>query len=360
MVEDHCSCKGTIDRKYAKRIITEFILGYTLLKLSVYYFFLVPPRQKQNRGRNISQSLTQRDVASHLPKLMDFKVEYSHGGKYPPGHPNSPPFHPEDPYTLNRDRQMQQQEDALSHDRLEEELRRADYRESDVHRREYIDPDYRREDEYVKDPQRTAIIEPDVPKYDSRVEMPRSQAQHEEYHQVEASPYRRPYPERDPLEEFYSEEIRSGRVCSAEYEPLQLVHPEGDNRRWSLDRESCRHDSMNRIGRQGSSEPEAKGRGFPTTVESDRSCDLLFNVRDYGHKMREPRQEEAVANPGPSRTGPPNSQRQMEVTRCMSDIPEPFKRFLKGATNDEDHGKRKRKSRFSDATAEEVETTKGM
>lgn len=257
---------------------------------------------------------------------------------------------------------MYQLEDSLSHDRFEEMLQRADYRESDEHRKEYMESDHHREyeEEYLKDLQTTAIIESGVPKYDSRAEMSRSQPQREEYYQEVAASFRRPYPERDSLEEFFSEEIRSTRVCSAEYEPSKLVHPESDNHRWSMDGESGRHDSMNRTERRGSSEPEAKRRSFLTTVEGDRSCDLSFNIHDYGHKMREPLQDEAIANPGPGRTGPPKFQRQVEVTRCMSDIPEPFKRFLKGAANDQEHGKRKRKSRFSDATAEEMETTKGM
>ncbi|XP_070778019.1 uncharacterized protein [Enoplosus armatus] len=321
----------------------------------------VPPRQKQNGDRNISQSLTQRDVPSHLPELSDYQDEYSHRGRYPPGYSNTPPFHPEDPYMSNRDRQMHQREDSLSHDRMAEEQRRADYREGDMHRREYMDADYRREyeEEYVEDPQRRAVLEPGgVPRYDSRVEMPHDQAKHEEYYPEEAPPYRRPYPERDQLKEFYSEEVRRGRVRSAEYQPSQPVYPEGN--RWSLDRESGRHESMNIAGRQGSSEPEAKRRSFPTPMESDRSRDHLFNmIRDYCHEMKEPHQGEAVANPGPSRTGPPASQRRVEVTRTISDIPEPFRRFLKGAAN-EGHGKRKRKSRFSDATAEEVKTTKEM
>ncbi|XP_028453659.1 uncharacterized protein si:ch211-13c6.2 isoform X2 [Perca flavescens] len=319
----------------------------------------VPQRQKQNRGRNISQSLTQRDVPSHLPELKDYQDEYSHPGRYPP---NTTPFHPEDPYMLNRDRSMYQQEDTLSSDRMEEELLRDNYRESDMGRREYMDPDYRTEyeEEYVEDPQRRAV-RGGVPRYDSREEMPHGQAQHGESYPEEAPPYRRPYPERDQLKEFFTEEVRRGRVCSAEYQRSQPVYPEGDEQRWSLDQVSGRHDGMNRAGRQRSSEPEAKRRSFPTPMESDRSRDHLFNViNDYCHEMGEPLREEAVANPGPSGTGPPTSQRREEATRAISDIPEPFRRFLKGSANNEGRGKRKRKSRFSDATAEEVETTKEM
>ena len=116
---------------------------------------------------------------------------------------------------------------------------------------------------------------------------------------------------------------------------------------------------MNRGTRQGLREPEAKRSSFPTSIEKGRSHDHLFNViRDYQHKMREPHQGVALHNLEQSRTGPPSSQRRLEITRTMSGIPEPFRRFLTGAANDEENGKRKRKSRFSDATAEELEMTK--
>lgn len=292
---------------------------------------------------------------------MDFQFKNSNQGRCPPDEPNEPSFRPEVPYS-NRDRQKNEREDTPSYDCFDAKLRRADYRESDVGGREYVDTDHHRdnEEEYSKGPTRTTINDPGVPKYNSRVEMRRGQPPDEECYQEMPSPYKRPYPERDGLDERYSDDMRSGKSSSAEYEPLQQVHSEDNNRRWSLDRESGRHASLNRTERQGSSEPEVKGRGFTTTVERDLSHGLLLHIHDYGHKSREPRQEDVIANPGPSRTGPPPSQRQVEVTSCMSDIPEPFKRFLKVATTDEVQGKRKRKSRFSDATAEEVETTKEM
>lgn len=292
---------------------------------------------------------------------MDFQFKNSNQGRCTPDQPDDPPFHPEDPYS-NQDQQKNEQEDAPSYDHFDAKLRRADYSKSDVREREYIDTDHHRDcgEEYVKGPPRTAIIDPGVPKYNSRVEMRHGQTLDEECYQEMPSPYNRPYPERDCLDERYSDDMRSGQSCSAEYQPSQQVPSEGNNSRWSLDRESGRHGSLNKTERQGSSEPEAKGRGFTTTVEKDLSRGLLLHIHDYGHKSREPRQEEVIASPGPSRTGPPLSQRQVEVTSCISDIPEPFKRFLKGATKDEVHGKRKRKSRFSDATAEEVETTKEM
>ncbi|XP_049459321.1 uncharacterized protein si:ch211-13c6.2 isoform X1 [Epinephelus fuscoguttatus] len=320
----------------------------------------VPPRQKQNWDRNIPKISTQRVLPPLLPELKNYKDKHSQPGRYSSGYPDTPSFHPEDSYMLDRDRPKQRQ-DTYSHDHMEDKPRRADYRESDSYRGEYMDPDYRMEyeDEYVEDPQRRATPKPGgVPTYESRDEMPRGPV---EYYPEEAPPYKRSYPERDPLKEFYSEEVRRGRVRSAERQSSQPVFPEDDEQRWSLDREPGRYDSMNRTSRQGSSEPEANRRSFPTPVESDRSRDLVFGTsKDYCHGMKEPYQVEADDVPGPSRSGPLNSQRRVEVTRAISDIPEPFRRFLKGPTANEDHGKRKRKSRFSDATVEELETTKEM
>ena len=326
-----------------------------------FFVPLVPPRQNQNWGQNTSQSLTKRDMSSHLPRLMDFKIDPPRGS-YPQERRSGPSFHEEDSYVLNQDRQLHQQEDALSYDRLDERQRRPDYRDNDVCKQEYMDADYHRGygEQYGKDPKRASIRDPVVPKYESRLEMPRDQSRHEEYYQEEVSSHRGPYSERDSMGEAYLEGIRSIRVRSSEYEPSLQVHSEGNNQRWSRDREPGRYERMKRTGSQGSDEPEAKRKSYQLILENDRSSDLIFNVRDYGHRMREPYQEEANMNQGLGRTGPAYLHRQVGINRCMSDIPEPFKRFLKGATNEEEHGKRKRKSRFSDATTQEVERTKGM
>ncbi|XP_059205715.1 uncharacterized protein si:ch211-13c6.2 isoform X2 [Centropristis striata] len=314
----------------------------------------VPPKQKQNRVRNFPQK--EQDLPSLLPELRDYQGESSHPGRYPPSFPNA--FPPQDPYMRSGDRPMFQQEDTHSHNRMEQERLRPD----EMYRREYMGDDYCPEYEDVENPQRRAVLESrGAPRYDSREEMPHGQAQLSKYYPDEAPPQRRPYAERDQLKEFYTEEVRRGRVGSAEYSPSQLLYPAGDEQRWSLDRESDIHDSMNRTSRQGSSEPEGNRRRFPTPMESERPRGSLFSMsRDYCHGMSDPHQEEAGGNPGPSRTGPPAAQRRVEATRSMSDIPEPFRRFLTGAAKDEGHGKRKRKSRFSDATAEEVKTTKEM
>lgn len=293
------------------------MLSYISSKLHVYFFPLEPQKQRYNRGQKDPQSSTYIGLATHLPKLMDFKIEPSVQERYPPEHRDTPPSRPKDPYMPDRD----MREDPLSHDRFGDDLRRADYGESNLQKQEYREPNIQRDYE-----------ESGIPKYDYT------------------------YPERNSLEEFYPKDMRSGQSHSAEYEPPERANSEGGNGRRSLDREPGRHDSLNRAGRQGSSEPESKWRGFSTTLQGD----LKFNIQDYGHKSREMHQEDYNSNPGPSRTGLGIPQRQVEVSRCMADIPEPFKRFLKGPNNNEDQGKRKRKSRFSDASAEEVETTKGM
>ncbi|XP_068431753.1 uncharacterized protein si:ch211-13c6.2 isoform X2 [Clinocottus analis] len=326
-----------------------------------FNFSKVPPMQNQKRDQNLLQQLTQRDVSSDL---KDYRDECSHPGRYLPGRPDTAPLRPEDSYMLDRDRPMYQQKDTLRYGRMEEELQRPDHRESHIYRREFRDPDYRTEyeEEYVEDPQRRADPEPDYDsRFGSRQEMPRGQAQRGEYYPDEATTSRKPYRERDPLKVFYTEEVqRRGQGCS-EYSPSQPGHLEGDKEQYSLNWESDRRESMNGAGRQGSSEPEAKRRNFPTSMVNDQTPDghLVNFVRDYRREMREAYQEEAVANPGQSRTGTPTTQRQVEATRAISDIPEPFRRFLKGAAN-EGNVKRKRKSRFSDATAEEAATTKEL
>lgn len=316
----------------------------------------VPPKMKQIRDQRILQTV-QQDVPPLLPELKDY-----HRRKHLTGYANTPTFHRDEP-NMNRDRRSEW-EDTLSRDRIEEAPWREDRRESRMYREDYVESDYcsQYEEKYAEDPQRSAVFVPDeVPMHDYREKMPHGQAQHGEHYPGEGSAYKRPYLEKDPLKEFFSDEVRRGQVRSTEYSPAEQLYPQGDRRRWSLERDSGRHDSMNRAGRPGSSEPEAKRRNFATPMESERSCDHLFNaIRDYHHEMREPHKAEIIDNPGPSRAGAPTSQRRVEVTRTISDIPEPFRRFLKGADNDEGHGKRKRKSRFSDATPEELEMTKEL
>ncbi|XP_008288953.1 uncharacterized protein LOC103363813 isoform X2 [Stegastes partitus] len=313
----------------------------------------VPPKLKQIRDQRIPQTV-QQEVPPLLPELKDY-----HRRKHLMGYQNTPTFQQDEP-NVNRDRRSEW-EDTLSHDRVEEDLWTEDRSESRMYREDYVKSDYRSqyEENYPQEPQRSAVFESDdVPRQDYREKMPHGQAWHGEHYPGEASPYKRPYSERDPLKDFFADEVRRSQVRSAEYSPAEQLYPQGDERRWSLERDSGRPDSMSR---PGSSEPEAKRRNFATPMESERSRDHLFNIiRDYHHEMREPHEAEVIDNSGPSRTGAPTSQRRVEVTRTISDIPEPFRRFLKGADIDEGQGKRKRKSRFSDATPEELEMTKEL
>ncbi|KAK2830335.1 hypothetical protein Q5P01_018266 [Channa striata] len=322
----------------------------------------VPPKEKHNRNRNIPPKLTQQNVPPLLPELKNYRNEYSHRERYPTGHTHTPLFHSREP-GANRGRR---QDDTFGRDFLEEELGGTTHRESDIYIRENMDPDYHDEyeEEDINDPHNffspRAVLEAgSVIEYDSGEEMPHGQAQHIESYSDKAHPYRGPYPENDPLKEFYTEEVRRRRVISAEY-PKQRAYPE-DEKRWSLERESVRRETIVRRGSHGSIEPEVKKGNFPAPVESDQSHDYTFCViRDYQHERMEPHPENIMSNSGPGRRAPPTSQREVEVNRTMSNIPEPFRRFLKGANNDESHGKRKRKSRFSDATAEEVVMTNEM
>ncbi|XP_029022333.1 uncharacterized protein si:ch211-13c6.2 isoform X2 [Betta splendens] len=286
----------------------------------------VPPREKQNRSR--AQRSNEHNVPPLLPELKGYK-EYS-SRKFATGYQNTLQFHPDEP-NPKRARRMQQSDDPLERDYMEEKLRRK----SDMYREEYIDPDSRRvyKKQYAEDPYNfspsSVSLEPDsVPRYNSREDRAHDQIPDVNYYPDMGPPQRRPFPENDPLKEFYTEEVRRRRGQSAEHQPSHRASL--GERQWSLEREPGRH-SMIRAGRQGSSEPEVKRGSF----------------RDYLPK-------ETVSYSGPS-----TSQLQVDVTRTMSNIPEPFRRFLKGDTNDEG-SKRKRTSRFSDATVEEVEMTKEM
>ncbi|XP_041867905.1 uncharacterized protein si:ch211-13c6.2 isoform X2 [Melanotaenia boesemani] len=306
----------------------------------------VSRRQKQKRDQSISQRPIQ-DVPPLFPELKDYNRR-----KAAAGFSNMPALYPDEP-NMNRNR------DSFSHDRVQEEQQRTDYREGLKYREDYMNPDYHSsyENEYVDDPQ-SGVLEPrDVPSYDYRKQMPHHQAQDLDYYPEEASSYKRPYPERDALEEFYAEEVRRGQLRSHEYQPSQKMYLEGDKQPWSLERESNRHDSANRAHGLGSMEPEAKRRNISTPLESDRSHGNFFDVvKDYHHERSKPYEEETFGLPGPSRAGSSISQRRSEVSSTISNIPEPFQRFLKGGPNNE--GSSKRKSRFSDASPEELEMTK--
>ncbi|XP_030002565.1 uncharacterized protein LOC115427953 isoform X2 [Sphaeramia orbicularis] len=291
-------------------------------------------RPWQNRDRNIHPA--HRDAPPLLPELTSFN---NSRGRRLNDFPNPFPAHPEDHYMLNPDR------DGLSHDQGEEDLLRTDYREGDMHRERYMEPDYRTEYEkdYTDDLQRGQRRD-GISRFGSREQMQRGQAQGEEYY---PSGPRGSYPEKDLLKEFYTEEVRQRQ---AEYQSPQDPYPQDSSLQWPLDRESDR--------RPRSSEPEANRMRFPMPSDSNCSRNQLVNViKDYRQEIMKPCQEEAVVTSGPSRASPT---RLSDINRTVSDIPEPFMRFLQGHTSREELGKRKRKSRFSDATKEEMTIAQEM
>lgn len=274
---------------------------------------------------------------------MGFNVDPTMPNRCPPERRNTPPAHSKDSYMPNS---AMRDEDPVSRDHYGRDLRRADYRGGDVERerRDYREPEFQSNYE-----------EFGCNEFESRAEPTSGQCQHED------SPYGRPYPERGSLREFSSKDLRGGQGRPAEYESQEQLYSDADGRRQSLDRELPRQVSMNRSGRQGFSEPEGNYRGSSSTAHSDWPFDMKVTVQDYGHKSREMHQGDYNCDPGPSgRLALGISQRQSGVSGCMADIPEPFKRFLSGPAIDTDQGKRKRKTRFSDASTEELETAKKM
>lgn len=272
---------------------------------------------------------------------MDFKMELGLKRGYTPQQPNTSLFHQENAYMLNQDHR-----DMHSRGHFEENVQRADHRGRDGCRQAPGDPEYHTnyKERYRQDEQRAVEFDPRFPKCESRSETPRgwSRSSSQEYCTEEA-PYRRGYPERDPLDIFRIEEIRTVQGRSPDYMGL---HPDDDSLHWCPDR------------RQGSREHEST-RSFPTEMASHQPHDLFVNGQLLqNHKIGDLYTKEA--KPGPSRIGLSNLERNDDIPRFIPDIPEPFKRFLKGGTHDGEQGKRKRKSRFSDASMEEVAKTRRM
>ncbi|KAM4725891.1 uncharacterized protein FYW61_013933 isoform 2-T2 [Anableps anableps] len=279
------------------------------------------PKHRQSRPPSSTQRSVP-DVPPLLPELRDYRQKKDLSGVYP---------------------------DPLSRSRFEEGRRGADYMGGPRYREDSMNLDYhtRYQPEYGEEPLKAAILDPrDVSRYDHRSTVP-----HSVDYIPEASAHKRPYPERDPLEEFYSEEIRRGQVRSQGYQPSsKMLYTEDENQQRSLEREPGRLDS---IRRHGSSEPEAKRRNLSAPFEGDRSHESSFDMlKDYHHERNDPYQEEPF-----KRGRPTSAQKHGEVPSAMSNIPEPFRRFLKG--NRDEEGLR-RKSRFSDATPEEVKMAKEM
>lgn len=291
-------------------------------------------------------SLVQRGAALHLPSLMDFKIDCPQRGGCISKQPKKSSFHQEDSYGLEQDYR-----DRSSWGHFEENVQitiKTDHRERDGCKQAHGEPHYRTsyEEQYGRAEQRAVEFKPHISNCASRLEvrLGRSQSYSRDGSCVEEATHRRGYPETDPLDILRTEEkgLEHGRSSVS-----KLLHSNDDSRRWSWDR------------RWGSRELESTRRSFSRGLESDQSRDLLVNaelMEDYniGESYTE------AAKSGLSRSGLSNLERKGDVPRFMADIPEPFKRFLKGRSNDIEQGKRKRKSRFSDASMEEVAKTRRM
>lgn len=306
---------------------------------TVYLFFpTVPPNQRQKRNQNIPDNAN-HGVPPLLPEFNDYKEK-----KRFSGFQENPRFYPDEPPM----KKWFGAGDAVSRNRFEENPGMSDYREGFDYRQEFRNPDMYDpfESDYAENPQSSGMPGPhNVPRYGYGEQMPHGQAQDLNYHPAGAPPFKRPHPERDALEEFYSEEVRRGQVRSHGYQPSnQMMYPEGDKQLGFMDG-SGPHNNMTGAKRQGSSEPEVKRRSLSSSLDTDRSHEQLL-VKDYHHETRD------IA--GPNR--PPSGQRHVEVFSPTSNIPEPFRRFLKGGEKDE--RKNKRRSRFSDASPEEVKMAK--
>lgn len=241
---------------------------------------------------------------------------------------------------------MLNQDHGDTHSRGRSE-QRADHRGRDGGRQAPGDPEYHtiHKERYRQDEQRALELESRFPNCESRSELPNgwSRSSSQEYCTEEA-PYRRSYPETDPLEILHAEEIRNVRGRSPDYMSL---HPDDDSLDWSPGR------------RQGSRERESTERSFPTEVVRHQSHDLSVNGKlSQNYKVGNLYNQEDKA--GPSTTSLSNLRRNDDIPSFMSDMPEPFKRFLKSETNDSEQGKRKRKSHFSDASIQEVAKTRRM
>lgn len=148
--------------------------------------------------------------------------------------------------------------------------------------------------------------------------------------------FRKPSVQKDVLKEFYTEELRREQLAKAQ--------------KWPNDNDSYQHEHTRR----------PRGTG-PTATQSsydgENSHEMFKLIKDYRHDALAERSHEPLPHHGPSRVSP---SRSGDFSRKMSNIPDPFMRFLKGKSSLEEPKLKKRKSRFSDATAEELQTAHEM
>uniref|UniRef100_A0A1A7WY95 C2H2-type domain-containing protein n=1 Tax=Iconisemion striatum TaxID=60296 RepID=A0A1A7WY95_9TELE len=297
----------------------------------------VPPSERQYRKQHTPQN-SARDLPPLLPELKDYHRRNTSGHERYPDEA--------------RMRRQFEAEDNFSRGHFEEDRDRSDYREDFDYDPK---PDYDDLYEKIQAPRNSRTLELfDVPRYDYDEQTQQSQDHAASYYPTEAPLYKRPHPEKDVLEEFYSQEVRRGQVRAHELQPSsKMMPPDCDAPLWSMEMESGRHDR-----RRGSSEPEVKRRNLDPLLKHDQSYSNMFNiVRDYHHKTGSSYAEETFDHPGTSGTRPPSGQ-TIRDHGTIADIPEPFRRFLKGGEGDE--GRNKRRSRFSDASPDELNKANEM
>lgn len=306
-----------------------------------------PQRQTQN-WNSTTEQISQGQVAPRQLDLKNYQNKFSNQRNYPSDLQNKPGFQPED---LNvKQGRRHQWDDPFSHNRMEDQPQRGPmYRENFI---QNIGPDHHTLCDFGGGPPGRAPFEPGdrAPMQDFREKMSCGQAQQGAYFPENVTPYERSYPVRGAPNEFYSDQHGRGQI------PPMNYNPEEEKQHWSREQKPSGADNMYRADRQDFCEPEAKRSTFSQFVNSEQAGDFFNPVRDFHNEKRPPHREDY---PDPDRAGAPTSQRQVTVSRAISDIPEPFKRYLTGATN-ESQGKRKRKSRFTDATPEELEMAKEM
>ncbi|XP_056154369.1 uncharacterized protein si:ch211-13c6.2 isoform X2 [Lampris incognitus] len=267
-------------------------------------------------------------------------------------------------------------EDTVQRGRMGKELWRKDYMERDSFKPEFTEDDCHRG--YQEDYRDDSYREDDT----HTVNFPWRETYPEDSFPREAPPYRRSNPESDPLKQFYSEEVRRGRTRSAvAAEPLRSAYcsrdphgkayPQDDSHRYPDQSEQVEQYYPDEGPGDQMYCPEEPSQDYPHYSDTRKSFiepaksqqpydkDNLFEMIKALRKEKSD-QQEVMGSLRDRGLGPVISQKPPGGARVMSDIPEPFRRFLEGTPNDQDNIKRKRKSRFSDATDEEVRRAKAM
>ncbi|KAM8882961.1 uncharacterized protein ACB058_017996 isoform 1-T1 [Synchiropus picturatus] len=241
------------------------------------------------------------------------------------------------PHGFNGDRHEYQREDTLGYS-----VHQSDWVDEGKADRgsELSDPDFQRlYDKVVLDSPSPVVCKPVLPRYNLRDEPPCGQALYEEYTRG-ADP--------DRHKDWFSDNPRHEQDYRSSDLEAPTRYAEAEKQWSSTDIRTTREGQEWR----GPTKPVPKSSFSSNVMSSEPRGRVL--VKDYYHQMSDSSPNERFENPAPARA--PTFHSSMDVKRTLSSIPEPFMRFLEGS---EDHKRsRKRGSRFSDATAEEVATAR--